>query len=184
MCYQPPPRHVEIEKQKSHQYYFESMDPFTTIVTATQAAGYVISPLRALHDVHLLVRKGDKIIQHHRSNISDLICIISTFNSNRLNYPSTPFKHILTALETTSHRLLDLFQEASKFKITITLLVRREEIDQNFTSLERYKSTLILYLATQTSLTVDAMMKNCLRKKRGNDRSQETRTSLEVSDHR
>ena len=136
------------------------MDGVSTGVVITQAAGYILALLKTLSEVCEAVKYGSTILQNYRTDIGDLIFIVTAIGKKSSWVKSSPLTRILLALEATSQRLLKLLRGTSRMKVGFTLLIRREEINKHFISLERQKSTLLLHISTETSFAVDAMVKN------------------------
>lgn len=133
------------------------MDPLTAAVTVTQSAGYCMSLLSALLHVCDVLRNSSETLEEYRSNIDDLITIVNAVKERSSTCQSEPLQKCLVAIAAASYRLLKLLRGPSRLKVTFTLLFRREQINDNFTSLERRKTTLLLHINADTFLVLEEM---------------------------
>ena len=135
------------------------MDPVSAGVAVVQAAGYCSALISNLVELCQVLQHGMKSWREYCSSINNLKSIIATISERSAGLVSEPLRNIIFTLNTTICRLLALLNRTSRLRITFVLLVKREDINKHFTTLERQKSTLLLYITTETSLTIRTMAK-------------------------
>jgi hypothetical protein len=136
------------------------MEPFTAAVTAVQATVYISALGSSLLHLYKSMRHGHQIFHDYRSSVNQLHFVITQLGQ-RHNTVNTlmisGLKSLLDSIERTTQTLLRLFSASGRMKIGFVLVARKSTVSETFASLERQKITLLLYLATDTSMATGSV---------------------------
>jgi hypothetical protein len=128
------------------------MEPFTAAVTAAQATVYISALGGSLFHLYTSMKHGHQIFHDYRSSVTQLHSIIIQLGQTHNTFMISGLKSLLDSIEKTTQTLLRLFSARGRLKIGFVLVARKSTVSETFASLERQKITLLLYLATNTSM--------------------------------
>jgi len=129
------------------------MEPFTAAVTAAQATVYLSALGGSLVHLYTSMKHGHQIFHDYRSSVTQLHFVITQLGQlHNTSFMISGLKSVLDSIEKTTQTLLRLFSARGRLKIGFVLVARKSTVSETFASLERQKITLLLYLATDTSM--------------------------------
>lgn len=132
------------------------MDPVTGFFTCTQAAVYFARTIACLLDLCKCIKNSKTIASQYYSSIAQLYDIIIRISSSEYIPITDNLRDILVSIEETARVLKRRLIEGTRLKVTAILLTRQYSLGELLASLERQKSTLVLYLTTEnTSATYE-----------------------------
>lgn len=127
------------------------MEPITAAVTITQAAVYCSTLASSLLDLYNAIKNGRQIFQEHHSSIGLLLLVIKQLLESWDITRRHNLKCVLQSIEQSVQRLLRFFNKSTRLSIILLYSARRTAINEAFASLERQKTTLLVYLVTENS---------------------------------
>ena len=127
-----------------------SMELAAAAATIGQTAGYALSLISSLQNLHDAMKNGRRLFQDEYLSTGHLLNILKENKYTHTCY----LQHLLLSIEESAQRLALLFKKDGRAQVALILLLRRKEIDEAFASLERKKSVLILYFTVEITNTI------------------------------
>ena len=131
------------------------MDLFSATICGAQALAYALSVIKSVTECHLALRHGCGFLSDQQASVGHLQEILTQLKTRKRIGPS--LRSLLESINTTVHELLSLVKQRKRRQLLILLVIRRTELNESFALLERKKSTLNLYLTTQTSFAIASL---------------------------
>ena len=131
------------------------MDVFSATLCSAQALAYALSVIKSVTECHLALRHGCGFLCDQQASVGHLQDILTQLENQKTSDPS--LISLLESINTTVHDLLLLVKQRKRRQLLILLVIRRTEVNESFALLERKKSTLNLYLATQASFAIASL---------------------------
>ena len=131
------------------------MDVFSATLCSAQALAYALSVIKSLTECHLALRHGCGFLCDQQASVGHLQEILTQLKDRTRLDPS--LRSLLESINTTVHDLLLLVKQRKPHQLLVLLVIRRTEVNESFALLERKKSTLNLYLTTQTSFAIASL---------------------------
>ena len=131
------------------------MDVFSATLCSAQALAYALSVIKSMSECHLALKYGRGFLCDQQATVGHLQEILTQLRHRTRLDPS--LKSLLESINSTVHNLLLLVKQRKRRQLLILLVIRRTEVNESFALLERKKSTLNLYLTTQTSFAIASL---------------------------
>ena len=129
------------------------------LASISQLAHYGLSSASILLELYKSISQGPEFVRQYRHNIEQLRVIVDLISCNQL-LQSESIEDILVSINTEASSLQSILgqtrtacigKKLERLKITWTIFVREQRIKDVFTSLEKKKSTLVLYIGEKNT---------------------------------